>query len=68
MSEKKSIILEVPVYGLTCATCVRKVEEALLKVEGVKRASINLLTERVALSVIRNPVSALMSSGYGVKM
>ena len=31
---------------MTCASCVRRVERALSKVEGVKEASVNLATER----------------------
>lgn len=32
--------------GMTCAACVRRVERALLKTDGVTRASVNLATER----------------------
>ena len=35
-----------PVVGMTCASCVRRVEKALGKVEGVQEASVNLATEK----------------------
>ena len=35
-----------PVAGMTCASCVRRVEKALSRVEGVQDASVNLATEK----------------------
>src|SRR5579871_3500546 len=35
-----------PVLGMTCASCVRRVEKALKKVDGVQDASVNLATEK----------------------
>jgi heavy metal translocating P-type ATPase len=44
-----------PVYididGMSCASCVSRVEKALLKVPGVAAASVNLATERATISV-----------------
>ena len=37
--------MAVPVTGMTCAACVRRVEKALSKVDGVSEASVNLATE-----------------------
>src|SRR5262249_57422145 len=34
------------VTGMTCASCVRRVEKALAKVDGVREASVNLANER----------------------
>ncbi|MBV9134618.1 MAG: heavy metal translocating P-type ATPase, partial [Chloroflexi bacterium] len=36
----------LPVTGMTCASCVRRVEKALNRVEGVQEASVNLATEK----------------------
>ncbi|MEM1095904.1 MAG: heavy metal translocating P-type ATPase [Bacteroidota bacterium] len=36
----------LPVLGMTCAACVRRVERAVLKVPGVDAAHVNLATER----------------------
>src|ERR671933_83221 len=35
-----------PVTGMTCASCVRRIEKALGKVDGVQEASVNLATEK----------------------
>ncbi|MDQ3930149.1 MAG: heavy metal translocating P-type ATPase, partial [Chloroflexota bacterium] len=39
----------LPVGGMTCASCVRRVERALSKVEGVQSAGVNLATERATV-------------------
>ena len=38
--------ITLPVTGMTCASCVRRIEKSLSKVEGVSRATVNLATER----------------------
>ena len=38
--------IELPITGMTCASCVRNVERALTKTEGVDTASVNLATMR----------------------
>lgn len=53
--------------GMTCASCVARVERALLKVPGVQRASVNLATEHaevvgsVGLDALLN---AVQHAGY----
>jgi len=39
----------IPVKGMTCASCVARVERALKKVPGVSEATVNLASERVAV-------------------
>src|SRR3546814_6742966 len=41
--------LDVAVEGMTCASCVRRVENAVAKVPGVVSASVNLATERASV-------------------
>ena len=41
--------LSLPVSGMTCASCVARVEKALAKVPGVRAASVNLATERATV-------------------
>ena len=36
---------KLPIEGMTCASCVNRVEKALLKVPGVNSAEVNLATE-----------------------
>lgn len=51
MSKDQSIkTLTLPVEGMTCASCVLRVEKTLKKVEGVQEAAVNLATEKVTLS------------------
>jgi len=42
--------LSFPVEGMTCASCVRRIEKALIKVPGVQEASINLATEQAIVT------------------
>lgn len=39
-------VCELPIEGMTCAACVRRIETALERVEGVVEASVNLLTHK----------------------
>ena len=45
-TQPQTLDLDFAVDGMTCASCVRRVEQALDKVEGVHRVSVNLATER----------------------
>ncbi|PHM20145.1 MAG: copper-translocating P-type ATPase [Curvibacter sp. PD_MW3] len=42
--------LDIGIGGMTCASCVTRVEKALKKVPGVKEASVNLATESARVS------------------
>ncbi len=41
--------LTVAVQGMSCAACVRRVEKALGRVDGVREASVNLATEKATM-------------------
>ena len=62
----------LPVTGMTCAACVRRVERALGAVPGVTSASVNLATERARVTFDEALVStaalraAIEDAGYGV--
>ncbi|MEX2148804.1 MAG: heavy metal-associated domain-containing protein, partial [Steroidobacteraceae bacterium] len=55
--EPASHDLRLPIAGMTCASCVGRVERALQKVPGVRSASVNLATEAATVKLER-PVSA----------
>ena len=44
--------ITIPIGGMTCASCVRRVEQALLKVNGVVSANVNLATEKGTVKYI----------------
>ncbi|HSD63770.1 MAG TPA: heavy metal translocating P-type ATPase [Ignavibacteriaceae bacterium] len=48
--------LTLPVEGMTCASCVARVEKVLKKVQGVNDVNVNLATEKVTLTF--NPALA----------
>lgn len=43
------IELTLPVAGMTCATCVSRIERYLRRTDGVVEANVNLATERVTI-------------------
>jgi heavy metal translocating P-type ATPase len=63
---------EFSVSGMTCASCVSRVERALKRVDGVLEANVNLASERATLRYLpaAAPVSrlkqAIRDAGYGV--
>ncbi|HET6399712.1 MAG TPA: heavy metal translocating P-type ATPase [Candidatus Thermoplasmatota archaeon] len=61
--------VKLRVTGMTCASCVRAIENALHAVPGVKTASVNLATETatiVAPGVVQATlINAIQGAGYG---
>ncbi|VVS96672.1 heavy metal translocating P-type ATPase [Rhizobium sp. EC-SD404] len=71
--EVPSRSITLAIDGMTCASCVARVEKALLAVPGVASATVNLATERASLSTSgtvtdRDLVSAVASAGYEARM
>ena len=55
--------VELGVSGMSCASCVGRVERALGKVPGVIAAHVNLASERAQIRMLRGvPVSALVAA------
>jgi cation transport ATPase len=63
--------LIIAVEGMTCASCVRRVERSLARVAGTEDAAVNLATGRAAVRSAA-PVSALLSAveraGYHARL
>ncbi|KVG35463.1 copper-transporting ATPase [Burkholderia diffusa] len=62
--------IELDIDGMTCASCVSRVEKALAKVPGVTRASVNLATERATIDAAPDVsasqlADAVRQAGYG---
>jgi len=65
------------ITGMTCASCVSHVEEALKKVPGVTEATVNLATERAEIiltdseeaspEAVTRLVRAVVAAGYGAR-
>jgi P-type Cu+ transporter len=71
-NEKEQLArVTIPVTGMTCASCVRRVEQALEKKEGVADASVNFAAEKT--SVVYDPavtkpdelIRTITEAGYG---
>ena len=61
---------ELSIDGMTCASCVSRVEKALKAVPGVKEANVNLATERATITGIANVtalIAAIDKAGYDAK-
>ncbi len=64
----------LPVEGMTCASCVTRVEKIIGKFDGVKNVNVNLATERVTFEVdnenfnLDSVVVAVNDYGYKLKL
>ncbi|MEX2198026.1 MAG: copper ion binding protein, partial [Burkholderiales bacterium] len=63
--------LRLPIAGMTCASCVGRVERALQKVPGVRSVSVNLATEAATLKLAPSVTTetlakAVAQAGYKV--
>ncbi len=62
--------IDIGIGGMTCASCVARVEKALKKVPGVEQATVNLATESARIQVASPEVSdarlrrAIRDAGY----
>ena len=53
MTAPSARVVEIPVRGMTCASCVGRVEKAIPAVPGVTEAAVNLATERAQVTLDR---------------
>ena len=65
-------VIDLKVEGMTCASCVARVEKALRKVPGVDEAAVNLATETATIqadpSVAEAAIAAIRKAGYEAAM
>jgi len=65
-----SITFDLPIAGMTCASCAGRVERALSKVSGASAVSVNLATEQARVQAPGDSLPALMDAveraGYSV--
>jgi len=65
--------IDLAIEGMTCASCVARVEKALRKVEGVEEVAVNLATNRARLKTLPDvDVAALQDrvdrAGYAARL
>ena len=76
MNQPSSVPFHAPsvslaIDGMTCASCVARVEKALLAVPGVTSASVNLATKSARIegkAIPENLITAVDDIGYGASL
>ncbi|WP_462381171.1 heavy metal translocating P-type ATPase [Pseudomonas sp. Marseille-QA0892] len=70
MAQPSSI--DLPITGMSCASCVRRVERALANHPGVRAASVNLATEHAHLETdavaLEGLIGTVRDAGYDVPL
>ncbi len=75
MRDREAGVVDLPVLGMTCAACVRRVEAAVRGLEGVARVDVNLPLSRVRIVLgtdnitsapVRAAAAAIRDAGYDV--
>ena len=65
--------IELPIEGMTCASCVNRIERFLSRTEGVETANVNLATEMATIRYLPDVagradlVGAVEAAGYDVR-
>ncbi|NWF89421.1 MAG: copper-translocating P-type ATPase [Ignavibacteriaceae bacterium] len=63
-----------PIEGMTCASCVARVERSIKKLEGVKNVSVNLATEKALIEYKKGQldpnklIEAIEDAGYKIHL
>ena len=57
--------VDIGIDGMTCASCVARVERALRKVDGVQDASVNLATESARVTLASELPFQFCAAGVG---
>ncbi|MEO8296789.1 MAG: heavy metal translocating P-type ATPase [Burkholderiales bacterium] len=72
LDEQEGAICQLPIEGMTCASCATRIERAVAKLPEVTQASVNLATETLQFRTRGGPtatsavVSAVEKAGYKV--
>ncbi|QWD97134.1 cation-translocating P-type ATPase [Polynucleobacter sp. MG-6-Vaara-E2] len=74
-NDPNSSIFTLDIGGMTCASCVGRVEKALDRIPGVEAASVNLATEQAKVRLNANSetsvdeiIAAVQKTGYEAKL
>jgi P-type Cu+ transporter len=73
--QTNSVFYSLDIGGMTCASCVGRVEKALNKLPGVQAATVNLATEQAHIRVktgsgpsISDVIATVQKAGYDAKI
>jgi Cu+-exporting ATPase len=73
--DPKSELFTLDIGGMTCASCVARVEKALDKIPGVEAASVNLATEQAKIRLkvdagvkLDEIIASIQKTGYTAKI
>jgi Cu+-exporting ATPase len=64
--------IDLPIVGMTCASCAQTIEKSLSELKGVDKTSVNLATSKTTVSYdprqakVEDFISAIRKSGYDV--
>ena len=70
--KQESKLISAPVQGMTCASCVSRVEKSISKIKGIKNVSVNLATEKASFEIEPDSASliqvekAVEDAGYKI--
>ena len=70
MTQTATTSTQFDIEGMTCASCVNRIEKSLRKVPGVITATVNLATERASIEALQGQVEthhlvgAIQAAGY----
>lgn len=74
-TDSKSELITLDIGGMTCASCVGRVEKALDRVPGVEAASVNLATEQAKVRIkadsglnVKDLIATVQKTGYEAKI
>jgi Cu+-exporting ATPase len=67
-----TVSVEIPIQGMDCASCVQKIEQALLETDGVTKAAVYLATDKARVEYLPSETNlselkkAIESTGYRI--
>lgn len=72
-TEPRVAEIQLPIEGMTCASCVNRIERFLRATDGVRSANVDLATERATISYLPDVadrdrfVAAVEAAGYDAR-
>jgi Cu+-exporting ATPase len=70
----ETITVEIPISGMSCASCVARIEKGLSQLHGVREAQVNFASEKAFVSFdptrldVEDIVEAVRSIGYDIRV